>query len=208
MTLSMLTVPTSGWRCAADQHVGVVGQAAPPAVAVADRQQRRRGVALGDEAPAVAGALAGRGRASPRRRRSCSSSAGSRPRAAGSRRTGPCRRRRCRSGPCRSARPARAASRRCWPRARAARGARRVSGRAQRANVGELRSRRSRRPRARRRWRSGSSARRAPPPALAAAACGDARWPRARSRVPSRPMPESSLTWTRPPPASPPRRAG
>ncbi len=40
-TLSMLTVPTSGRRRPADQHVGVVREPAAPAIAVADRQHRR-----------------------------------------------------------------------------------------------------------------------------------------------------------------------
>ena len=52
--LSMLTVPTSGCAAAADQHVGVVRERPPPAVAVADRQGREPGGLARAPAPAVA----------------------------------------------------------------------------------------------------------------------------------------------------------
>ena len=45
---------------ASDQDVGVVREPPPPAVAVADRDDPDAGVLFGHEAPAVAGALAGR----------------------------------------------------------------------------------------------------------------------------------------------------
>ena len=55
--LSIETVPTSGTRRPSTRTVGVVGQPAPHAVAVADRDRAEPGLALGDEAASVARAL-------------------------------------------------------------------------------------------------------------------------------------------------------
>ena len=105
---------------AADQHVAVVREAAPPAVAVADRHRRDPG-RLGAPSSGARSRRASPGskRLTARRPRTRSASAGSSPRAAGVLAgTGPARRSRRRSAPCRSARPGRAARRRCWPRGR------------------------------------------------------------------------------------------
>ena len=60
--LSIETVPTSGDAAAADEDSALFVSAAPHAVAVADRDRGEPRVALGDEPPPVARALARRAR--------------------------------------------------------------------------------------------------------------------------------------------------
>ena len=101
---------------AADQHVAVVGEPAPPAVAVADRHGRDPGRL---RAPSSGARSRRRRRARSGAPRPPRSAAPARARARaprGPRRTGPARRARRRSAPCRSGWPARAARRRCWRR--------------------------------------------------------------------------------------------
>ena len=143
-----------------------------------------------------------RGTASPRRRRS-SARAPARGRARpGRRRTGPCRRSRCRSAPCRTARAGSRStaallaactisSGRSRLAARRAQRAKRVELPREEAVVVELVGGREVRHQPDR-LDAAALARRAPARA----------WPRSASRVPRRPMPESSLTCTRPPPAA------
>ena len=128
--LSMLTVPDEREAPAADEHVGVVGQRAPPAVAVADRQRgelgllrRRRSAARSRRSrPARIGLTASdlRSAAPAPARAPCaagSSPNGSIPYSATPGRT---------MSKCA---PARAASRRCWRRARPRRGSARAAAR-------------------------------------------------------------------------------
>ena len=183
----------------ADQHVGVVRE---PAAARRRRSRSARSRAcvgsLGDEAPPVAGALPRRDRLHAPRPRTTAAAPARRSRGARvlAERVQPVERDAGADEVEVRAR-GRAASRRCWRRAATMPGCAARSGRPRRGSVRAAR-RRSRRP-ARRRWRSGSSRRRARTPGAAAppprprAAC-------AGSRVPSRPIPVSSLTCTRPPP--------
>ena len=188
--LSMLTVPTSGWRRPRISTSQLFVSAAPPAVAVADRHASRpRSARARRPAAPVAGRVArleaphGGDPGAQRQRRLEPVRRGVR------RRTGPSRRcatpQRTMSKWLAGSRSA-AALLAAWHDQVVAPAAASTNSR-EGARAGRRRGRR----RARRRWRSGSSAR----PTFGRAAPAAA--PAPRSLVPSRPMPVSSFTCTR-----------